>query len=165
MEELTKQLEAAARVKPVMKLYHIQDNEEKMLMYTSFKYDIFSIVLKSLQRFELQYYSNWRPSMALQDQLLLTLMKLKLNLRDLDLADRFGISTATVANIFHTLVCALHEICFEGIMEQGMPSQVFIAIWCHKATMSYYWAVIWNMKPDTEIFHFHGWVFLSNHLF
>ena len=124
MEELTKQLEAAARVKPVMKLYHIQDNEEKMLMYTSFKYDIFSIVLKSLQRFELQYYSNWRPSMALQDQLLLTLMKLKLNLRDLDLADRFGISTATVANIFHTLVCALHEIFFEGIMEQGMPSQL-----------------------------------------
>ena len=93
-------------------------------MYTSFKYDIFSIVLKSLQRFELQYYSNWRPSMALQDQLLLTLMKLKLNLRDLDLADRFGISTATVANIFHTLVCALHEIFFEGIMEQGMPSQL-----------------------------------------
>ena len=40
---------------------------------------------------------------------------------------------------------------------EPMMTQVFIAIWCHKATMSYYWAVIWNMKPDTEIFNFHLW--------
>jgi hypothetical protein len=50
-------------------------------------------------------------------------MKLKLNYRHLDLADRFNISRATVSNIVKTIITALHEVLFEGIMGQGMPSQ------------------------------------------
>ena len=96
----------------------------QMLLYTSLRLDIFQIILKSLCRLRLTYYSGWQPSMLLEDQLLLTLMKLTLNLRDLDLAERFGVSRGTVSNIFQTLVHALHEMLVEGILFQGMPSQM-----------------------------------------
>lgn len=55
----------------------------------------------------------------------MTLMKLRLNLRDLDLAERFNTSKSTVSNIFNTYVAALHEILFEGVMKTvGIPSQL-----------------------------------------
>jgi len=60
--------------------------------------------------------------MPLTEQLLLTLMKLKLNLKDLDLAHRFCISPTTVANIFKTLTHALHELFIDGIMNHYLPS-------------------------------------------
>lgn len=54
----------------------------------------------------------------------MTLMKLRLGSKDMDLADRFGVSVTTVSNIFHTFLFALHEILFDGILAQGMPSQM-----------------------------------------
>lgn len=52
-------------------------------------------------------------------------MKLRLNLCDLDLADRFSTSRATISNIVNTFICALHEIFYKGIMVRvGMPSQL-----------------------------------------
>ena len=97
-----------------------------MLFYTSFPFDIFSILLATLQRFEpLNYYSGWRVvSLSLDDQLLLVLMKLKLNCRDTDLAERFDVSRGTVSNIVNTLINALHECLFVGILQRGIPSQV-----------------------------------------
>lgn len=98
-----------------------------MLLYTSFTYDIFKIIVATLQRFEpLNYYSGWNvTNMSLEDQVLITLMKLRLNLRDLDLADRFSTSRATISNIVNTIICALHEIFYKGIMVRvGMPSQL-----------------------------------------
>ena len=96
-----------------------------MLFYTSFPFDIFSILLATLQRFEpLNYYSGWRVvSLSLDDQLLLVLMKLKLNCRDTDLAERFDVSRGTVSNIVNTLINA-HECLFVGILQRGIPSQV-----------------------------------------
>ena len=53
----------------------------------------------------------------------MTLMKLRLNLRDL--AERFDTSKSTVSNIFNTYIAALHEILFEGVMKTvGIPSQL-----------------------------------------
>ena len=48
--------------------------------------------------------------MSLENQLLLTLMKLRLGAKDLDLADRFNVARATISNIFHTFLHALHEL-------------------------------------------------------
>lgn len=99
----------------------------QMMLYTSFPEDIFLILLNMLRRLlPLSYYNGWPvTSMLLEDQLLLCLVKLRLNLRDLDLADRFGISRVTVSNIFKTFVHALHEILYEGILLQvGIPSQL-----------------------------------------
>ncbi len=95
-----------------------------MRLYTTLTYDVFMILAKVLERFQLNYYMGWKvTSLSIEDQLLLTLMKLTLNAKDLDLAVRFDISRPTVSNIFHTFLHALHEILCEGIMFQGLPSQ------------------------------------------
>lgn len=60
--------------------------------------------------------------MSLEDQLLMVLMKLRLNVPMMDLAVRFDVSRTSVANIFVTIVCALHEILFKNCMKQ-IPSQ------------------------------------------
>ncbi|XP_046570173.1 uncharacterized protein LOC124278515 isoform X2 [Haliotis rubra] len=101
----------------------ISGSEEKMLLYTSIPYDVFEIICSMLERFDLNYYAGWKPSIvSLENQLLLTLMKLTMNSKDLDLAQRFQISRATVSNIFNTLIHALHEL-FSGVMDNYMPSQ------------------------------------------
>ena len=97
-----------------------------MLLYTSFPQDVFEILVAFIKRVEpLNYYQGWPVKrFCTEDELLMTLMKLKLNLRDLDLADRFDCSKTTVANICHTYIFALHEIFFEGIMKARVPSQL-----------------------------------------
>lgn len=96
-----------------------------MLLYTSLTADVFDVLTRLLERFELEYYNGWRvESLSTADQLLMTLMKLKLNCRDLDLAERFGVSSATVANIIKTFVTALHDILVDGIISDYIPSQL-----------------------------------------
>lgn len=71
-------------------------------------------------------FSGWTvQGFSTSDQLLMTLMKFRLNLRDLDLAEIFNTSKSTVSNVFNTYVAALHEIIFEGVMKTvGIPSQL-----------------------------------------
>ena len=97
----------------------------QMLLYTSFSFDIFDILVNLLDRMQpLNYYAGWLvTSLPVADQLLLTLMKLRLNCRDLDSAKRFAISRTTVSNIIITFISALHEILFDGVMAVGIPSQ------------------------------------------
>lgn len=95
-----------------------------MLLYTSVPTDVFTILLEALTLFELSYFYGWQvTSIPLENQLLMTLVKLRLNLRDLDLAERFCTSRTTVANVVKTLICALHELLFNGILKLGIPSQ------------------------------------------
>jgi hypothetical protein len=62
-----------------------------MLLYTSLQYDVFAILLLALQRFTLTNYYGWMPaSISLDNQLLLALMKLRMNYQDVDLAFHFG---------------------------------------------------------------------------
>lgn len=76
-----------------------------------------------LSRFELQYQPHWTvQSMPLVDKLLLTLMKMKLNYGHIDLATRFNCSTATVINIFTTIISALYDILYVGMFENNIPS-------------------------------------------
>ena len=96
-----------------------------MLLYTSLHYDIFVILVKTLERFTLTYYGTFKvTTISLADQLLITLMKLRLGAKDLDLSVRFNTSRTTISNIFHTILCALHELLCDGIMFQGIPSQL-----------------------------------------
>ncbi|XP_061166832.1 uncharacterized protein LOC133175740 [Saccostrea echinata] len=62
--------------------------------------------------------------METENQLLIVLMKLKINLRDIDLAHRFCVSRPTISNIFHTLVYALHEMLSDGVVNECFPSQL-----------------------------------------
>ncbi|XP_028428307.1 uncharacterized protein LOC114551462 [Perca flavescens] len=76
-----------------------------------------------LSKFELQYHSDWTVQMMpLIDQLLLTLMKLRLICGHVDLATRFNCSTATVTNIFTTVISALYDILYVGLLENNIPS-------------------------------------------
>lgn len=93
---------------------NVIDNEQKMLMYTSLKPQMFRIIDSTLQRFPLVYVDGWTPSaFSRTDQLFMTLMKLKLNCPLLDLAERFCTSKATIHNIIITHVFALHEVFFK----------------------------------------------------
>ena len=51
-------------------------------------------------------------------------MKIRLNLGHLDLATRFDVSTATVTNIFLTIVGALHDVLYVGLMKDNIPSRL-----------------------------------------
>lgn len=98
-----------------------------MLLYTSFPADVFQVVVSMLYRMvPFNYYSGWAVTcFSIEDQLLITLMKLRLNYRDLDLSVRFATSRATVSNIINTYVSVLHEIFFDSILkEKGIPSQI-----------------------------------------
>lgn len=72
-----------------------------MLLYTSFPTDVFNIIVQILKRMApFNYYAGWEVTgFSIEDQLLICLMKLRLNFRDLDLAVRFGTSRATISNI------------------------------------------------------------------
>ncbi len=125
IRDLKCQLELLRLRKPRMTISAIENNEEKMLMYTSFKKEVFYILVQLLRRFQpLRYYSSTVTSISLEDQLLMTLMKLKLNCRDLDLAERFAVSRTTVSNVVKTHIVALHEILFDGMLVGRIPSQL-----------------------------------------
>ncbi|VDI47718.1 Hypothetical predicted protein [Mytilus galloprovincialis] len=60
----------------------------------------------------LKYKANFRTfkrTLSLRQEFLLTLMKLRLGLLSEDLADRFGISTATVSSVFTTWIRVLYS--------------------------------------------------------
>lgn len=76
-----------------------------------------------LSKFDLQYNSDWTVQMMpLVDPLLLTLMKLRLNCGHVDLATRFNCSTATVTNIFITIISAMYDVLYVGVLENNIPS-------------------------------------------
>lgn len=119
-EKLKQQLD-----KQAFSFDQIATNPERVQYYTGLPDTPTVLFLEGLlARFDIQYHSNWTvQSMPLIDQLLLTLMKLKLNCGHVDLATRFNCSTATVTNIFVTIVSALYDILYVGFMENNIPSR------------------------------------------
>lgn len=59
--------------------------------------------------------------MAIEDQLLLTLMKIRCNFGHTDLSVRFNVSKSSVTNIYLTITYALHEFLFTFLMKE-LPS-------------------------------------------
>ncbi|KAL4009131.1 hypothetical protein ACER0C_002983 [Sarotherodon galilaeus] len=103
----------------------ISDNPERVQYYTGLPDAATVLFLEALlSRFDLKYHSDWTVQMMpLVDQLFLTLMKLKLNFGHADLSTRFNCSTATVTNIFTTIVSALYDILYIGMLENNIPSR------------------------------------------
>ncbi|KAG4065944.1 hypothetical protein HA402_000003 [Bradysia odoriphaga] len=75
-----------------------------------------------MSKFEFTYICGWTPTkISKKNQLLMTLMKLRMDLRNFDLAERFKCSVATVSNIVRSWILAMHEIFFEQLMKD-IPS-------------------------------------------
>lgn len=68
------------------------------------------------------YYESSVKVLSREDQLFMTLYKLRRNHSHQSLADWFGVSIFTVSNTITTWVSALHTVLVEGLLGQNMPS-------------------------------------------
>lgn len=123
-EELKRQLNLAKN-KYEKNMYSVKMLSEELLkMETGLpNFKIFNIVVDYVRRFEnsITYYNNWSAtSWSLEDQILITLMKLRQNYTNLHIATLFHCSRTTVSNIFLTFIHVLSNL-FGGVME-SIPS-------------------------------------------
>lgn len=102
----------------------IQSDNSKVSFFTGLPdKETFRVLLDFLARFPLHYHCEWRVgTLPLCEQLLLTLMRLRLNVKVMHLATQFNVSASTVCNVFVTIVSALHDILYKEIMEKNVPS-------------------------------------------
>ena len=87
--------------------------------------EVFDIVVKYVVRFKdnIRYYSRWKvESINLEDQVLITLVKLKQNYTNLHLAQLFSCSVETISNIVLTFVHVLHATLFDDSIKT-VPSR------------------------------------------
>lgn len=81
--------------------------------------EVFDIVVLYALRFKnsIRYFSGWVVnSISFEDQIFITLMKVRQNYTNLHLAQLFSCSVATIANIVLTFSHVLHYILFHDIM-------------------------------------------------
>ncbi|KAG5883561.1 hypothetical protein JTB14_022428 [Gonioctena quinquepunctata] len=117
-QELLRKKKNISKLKERMSFDHIKNNESLVLLYTGLSNaTVFGSILELLRGVEFKNYYNWKVEKSNQaDQLLLTLMKLRQNFPQLDLAQRFNISQASVSYIIITWVHVLQEVLFEKLM-------------------------------------------------
>lgn len=98
---------------------HIKGNNAHVLMYTGLhSREIFDVIFETMDKFELNYYAGWEvKKISKQEQLLVTLMKLRINLPHEDLAVRFNCGGATITNIVMTWLHAFHQVFFLQLMK------------------------------------------------
>lgn len=87
--------------------------------------DTFSAVCEYVARFEdsIMYFAGWRPKeIILEDQIFMTLMKIRHNYTHLHLAALFHCSTRTVSNVLITFIEVSHKVLFKDIMST-VPSR------------------------------------------
>lgn len=120
-DKLKKQLE---KQKQTFSFSQISSSPDRVQYFTGLPDADTVLFLEALlSKFNLQYHSDWTVQMMpLVDQLLLTLMKLRLNCGHIDLSTRFNCSTATVTNIFITIISALYDVLYVGLLENNIPS-------------------------------------------
>lgn len=82
----------------------ILKNDTSSLLYTGFPLIVFNKHVKYLQQF---YTANFK--MHTMDQILMTMMKLKLNLLQADLAERFDVSQGLVSRILSYWIDTMEE--------------------------------------------------------
>ncbi|XP_074538116.1 uncharacterized protein LOC141799700 [Halichoeres trimaculatus] len=122
-EKLKQELE---KQKQTFSFSQISSHPDRVNYYTGLPDAATVLFLEALlSKFDLQYHFDWNvQKMLLIDQLLLTLMKLRLNCGILDLSIRFSCCRATVTNIFITISNALHDILHVGMMANKIPSRL-----------------------------------------
>ena len=87
--------------------------------------EVFEIVVRHALRFKdsINYFAGWKvESISFEDQIFITLMKVRQNYTNLYLAQLFNCSVATIANIIITFIHVLHAILFNDIMT-SIPSR------------------------------------------
>lgn len=98
-----------------------------MLLYTSIPDDAYMVLVYVVKRkAPFNFYAGGAVTcFSIEDQLLMVLMKLILNCRDMDLAVRFSTSRGTVSNVINTFLSLLHEMLYDGVLKAvGIPSQL-----------------------------------------
>nr|XP_042902788.1 uncharacterized protein LOC107444196 [Parasteatoda tepidariorum] len=86
--------------------------------------EIFNIIFSNCDKVLDKYYEEWNVTcLDRKDQLLVTLMKLKLNPTHTDLGVRFQVSEGTITNVFLTWLYCLHEVLYNCLMAI-VPTQV-----------------------------------------
>ena len=81
--------------------------------------EIFNIVVKYAYRFKdsINYFSGWKvESISFEDQIFITLMKVRQNYTNLHLAQLFHCSVSTISNIVTTFIHVLHSILFDDLI-------------------------------------------------
>ena len=87
--------------------------------------EIFTIVVDYTAKFKdsISYYCGWKvESITFEDQIVITLMKLRQNYTNLHLAQLFSCSVGTISNIVITFVHILHTLLFDDLM-RVIPSR------------------------------------------
>ena len=101
-------------------------NEEILRMETGIPTkNFFSLIANYARRFkdDISYFCGWRvESIEFEDQILITLMKLRQNYPNLHLAKLFSCSKTTIANMILTFIHALHKLLFDDLMS-NVPSR------------------------------------------
>ena len=81
--------------------------------------EVFDIVVRHALRFKdsINYFGGWKvESISFEDQIFITLMKVRQNYTNLHLAQLIYCSVATIANIISTFIHVLRDILFKDIM-------------------------------------------------
>jgi hypothetical protein len=104
---------------------NICDRDDLVLLYTGLPTAaIFENLCQLLENIELNYYLKWNVQKLSQvDQLLLTLMKLRQNFPQLDLAQWFQVSQTTVTNVIITHVDMIKRTLCDQLMK-NVPSRL-----------------------------------------
>ena len=101
-------------------------NEEIIRMETGIPTkNLFLLIVAYAKRFkdDISYFYDWRvESIKFEDQILITLMKLRQNYTNLHLAKLFSCSKTTISNIVLTFIHVLHKLLFVDLMSH-VPSR------------------------------------------
>ena len=129
LNAVTDELQHAREMASYNNLFHYLDishNPDLVRHYTGLNADVFDVLVSVLNSQPKKYYLGWQVEcLSVEDQLLITLMKLKCSLTHLVLAVRFCVSKETVRNITTTYISFLHEYLFDGVIGKcGIPSQL-----------------------------------------
>jgi hypothetical protein len=87
--------------------------------------EIFNIVVDYAASFKdsICYYAGWRvDAFSFEDQMFLTLMKLRQNYTNLHIAELYACSVGTISNVVLAFIDLLHDIFFKDIMT-SIPSR------------------------------------------
>ncbi len=120
VEELLKKVEISEK----MCFRYKNLSETDIKNYTGIEKPVFKMMIDTIETFAPLNFWSGKPvkSISPEDQLLIFLMRLRLDLPYFDLSRRYSVSQTTIQNILMTYLHAVHKIFFVGIMSQ-IPSQ------------------------------------------
>ena len=88
--------------------------------------EVFEIVVRHASRFNdsINYFRDWKvESITFEEQIFITLLKVRQNYTNLSLAQLFNCSVATISNIITTFTHVMNSILFHDIMT-SIPIQI-----------------------------------------